>query len=38
MSSFTYPADPHLRRHGPTGYADYESYRPWLRGSVESKE
>ena len=28
---FTYPAAPHTRRHGPRGYADYESYRPWLR-------
>src|SRR6202011_911332 len=28
---FTYPDSPHLRRHGPCGYADYESYRPWLR-------
>jgi hypothetical protein len=28
---FTYPAVPHAWRHGPRGYADYESYRPWLR-------
>jgi hypothetical protein len=28
---FIYPAVPHVRRHGPQGYADYESYRPWLR-------
>ncbi len=28
---FTYPTAPHPRRHGPRGYADYESYRPWLR-------
>jgi len=28
---FTYPAEPHRRRHGPAGYADYESFRPWLR-------
>jgi hypothetical protein len=28
---FQYPAVPHVRRHGPAGYADYESYRPWLR-------
>src|SRR5437588_13107558 len=28
---FTYPAVPHERCHGPQGYADYESYRPWLR-------
>src|SRR5262245_41234650 len=28
---FTYPTVAHARRHGPRGYADYESYRPWLR-------
>src|SRR5438552_10967776 len=28
---FTYPPVAHLRRHGPMGYADYHSYRPWLR-------
>jgi hypothetical protein len=28
---FTYPRAAHARRHGPRGYADYESYRPWLR-------
>jgi hypothetical protein len=28
---FTYPGQRHLRRHGPQGYADHESYRPWLR-------
>jgi hypothetical protein len=28
---FTYPAAAHVRRHGPCGYADYESYRPWVR-------
>ena len=28
---FTYPAVPHVRRHGPQGYADHESYRPWVR-------
>ena len=28
---FTYPSAPHERRHGPVGYAGYESYRPWLR-------
>ncbi len=30
-SPFTYPAVSHVRQHGPRGYADYESYRPWLR-------
>lgn len=28
---FTYSESAHVRRHGPRGYADYESYRPWLR-------
>lgn len=28
---FEYPAQPHLRRHGPAGYKDYGSYRDWLR-------
>lgn len=31
MTAFRYPAAPHVRRHGPQGYADAESYRPWLR-------
>ena len=31
MTPFMYPAEPHLRRHGPQGYADAASYRPWLR-------
>ena len=30
-SPFRYPERPHVRRHGPAGYADHESYRPWLR-------
>ncbi|HKB05158.1 MAG TPA: HNH endonuclease signature motif containing protein [Gemmataceae bacterium] len=31
MTPFDYPAEPHRRRHGPAGYADLESFRPWLR-------
>ena len=31
MIGFEYPVGPHVRRHGPEGYADYESYRDWLR-------
>ena len=27
---FAYPTEPHRRRHGPAGYTDYQSYRPWL--------
>lgn len=30
-SIFDYPDPRSHRRHGPRGYADYESYRPWLR-------
>lgn len=28
---FAYPSTPHIRRHGPAGYKNYESYRDWLR-------
>jgi hypothetical protein len=28
---FNYPSTKHVRRHGPRGYSDYSSYRPWLR-------
>ena len=28
---FAYSPVPHVRRHGPQGYSDYASYRPWLR-------
>ena len=31
MIGFEYPAEPHLRRHGPDEYKDYASYRDWLR-------
>lgn len=31
MGAFTYPLHPHIRRHGPRGYAHVESFRPWLR-------
>jgi len=31
MTPFVYPATPHVRRHGPQGYADYGRYLPWLR-------
>ena len=27
---FAYPTEPHCRRHGPGGYINYQSYRPWL--------
>ncbi len=28
---FAYPSQPHQRRHGPQGYTDPVSFRPWLR-------
>jgi hypothetical protein len=31
MTPFTYPHEPHVRRHGPQGYAEAASYRHWLR-------
>ncbi|MGI8978960.1 MAG: HNH endonuclease [Pirellulaceae bacterium] len=35
MDAFLYPLQSHHRRHGPRGYLDYESYRPWLRDEFE---
>jgi hypothetical protein len=31
MQGFEYPTKPHIRRHAPDGYGNYESYRDWLR-------
>jgi len=31
MKPFAYSGTPHVRRHGPKGYSEHESYRPWLR-------
>jgi hypothetical protein len=28
---FSYPTEPHTRRHGPMGYASHRDYRKWLR-------
>ena len=28
---FAYPERPHIRKHGPSGYEDYRSYKDWLR-------
>jgi hypothetical protein len=30
-SLFAYPQAPYIRRHGPRGYIDYTSFKPWLR-------
>jgi len=32
---FTYPAQPHVRKHAPAGYKDYTEYKPWLRDEFE---
>jgi hypothetical protein len=32
---FRYPMSAHERRHGPRGYQDYRSYKPWLRDEFE---
>jgi 5-methylcytosine-specific restriction endonuclease McrA len=31
MTCFKYPSLAHVRRHGPAGYKNYQSYKPWLR-------
>lgn len=32
---FTYPTQPHVRKHAPAGYKDYSEYKPWLRDEFE---
>ena len=32
---FTYPPEPHLRKHAPAGYKNYPEYKPWLRDEFE---
>jgi hypothetical protein len=32
---FSYPATPHVRKHGPAGYREWENYRPWLRDEFD---
>jgi hypothetical protein len=32
---FDYPEPREQRRHGPAGYAEYDSYRPWLRDEFD---
>ena len=32
---FHYSAAPHRRKHGPRGYQDYRSYKPWLRDDFQ---
>lgn len=32
---FQYPRHAHARRHGPRGYRNYQSYKPWLRDEFD---
>lgn len=32
---FAYPAEPHVRKHAPVGYSNYQEYKPWLRDEFE---
>jgi len=32
---FAYPINAHQYRHGPSGYVDYKSFRPWLRDEFD---
>ncbi|MBC8868890.1 MAG: HNH endonuclease [Planctomycetes bacterium] len=32
---FQYPQHSHTRRHGPRGYVNYKSYKPWLRDEFD---
>lgn len=33
--AFQYPMLVHVRRHGPLGYLNYQSYKPWLRDEFQ---
>jgi hypothetical protein len=33
--AFSYPSSPYIRRHGPRGYRNYRSYKPWLRDEFD---
>jgi hypothetical protein len=33
--AFMHPRHRHVRRHGPRGYRDYRSYKPWLRDEFD---
>ena len=35
VEPFQYPAEPHRRRHGPSGYADPADYKDWLRDEFD---
>lgn len=31
IDCFLHPPTPHVRKHGPSGYDNFQSYKPWLR-------
>ncbi len=31
LRPFAYPSTPHRRKHGPSGYKNYQEYKDWLR-------
>jgi len=33
--AFQYPQHVQVRRHGPLGYVNYQSYKPWLRDEFQ---
>lgn len=33
--AFQYPPQVHVRRHGPQGFLNYQSYKPWLRDEFQ---
>jgi hypothetical protein len=35
MTPYRYPAKRHRRRHGPEGYENLQSFRPWLRDEFQ---
>jgi hypothetical protein len=34
-NSFAFAADPHVRKHAPAGYRNYQDHKPWLRDEFE---
>jgi hypothetical protein len=34
LDFFAYPGQALARKHGPEGYTDYPSYKPWLRDEL----
>ena len=35
IAPYAMPPGPHARRHGPSGYVDYGSYKAWLRDEFQ---